>query len=237
MKRIVLVTIFIFLCNLFSQIDPDPRRFYSGNNGDEAFIENFLRWDQKNTYVENGILFLGSSSIRKWPTSNYFDYLPIINRGFGGSHISDVNYYFKSIASIYKPRTIVLYAGDNDIAGKKTPEQVLEDYIDFIILVREHLPQTKIIYLPIKPSPSRWSMWNDMRQANRLIKMYTDSDNMQYYADTATPMLDSQGKPLGDLFVDDSLHLSKKGYDLWSEILKPILDSLTMIDRIKIFGW
>ena len=237
MKRIVLVTIFIFLCNLFSQIDPDPRRFYSGNNGDEAFIENFLRWDQKNTYVENGILFLGSSSIRKWPTSNYFDYLPIINRGFGGSHISDVNYYFKNIASIYKPRTIVLYAGDNDIAGKKTPEQVLEDYIDFIILVREHLPQTKIIYLPIKPSPSRWSMWNDMRQANRLIKMYTDSDNMQYYADTATPMLDSQGKPLGDLFVDDSLHLSKKGYDLWSEILKPILDSLTMIDRIKIFGW
>jgi len=237
MKRIVLVTIFIFLCNLFSQIDPDPRRFYSGNNGDEVFIENFLRWDQKNTYGENGILFLGSSSIRKWPTSNYFDDLPIINRGFGGSHISDVNYYFKSIASIYKPRTIVLYAGDNDIAGKKTPEQVLEDYIDFIILVREHLPQTKIIYLPIKPSPSRWSMWNDMRQANRLIKMYTDSDNMQYYADTATPMLDSQGKPLGDLFVDDSLHLSKKGYDLWSEILKPILDSLTMIDRIKIFGW
>ena len=237
MKRIVLVTIFIFLCNLFSQIDPDPRRYYSGNNGDEVFIENFLCWDQKNTYVENGILFLGSSSIRKWPTSNYFDYLPIINRGFGGSHISDVNYYFKSIASIYKPRTIVLYAGDNDIAGKKTPEQVLEDYIDFIILVREHLPQTKIIYLPIKPSPSRWSMWNDMRQANRLIKMYTDSDNMQYYADTATPMLDSQGKPLGDLFVGDSLHLSKKGYDLWSEILKPILDSLTMIDRIKIFGW
>tara|TARA_B110000014_G_scaffold236605_1_gene201974 strand:- start:997 stop:1665 length:669 start_codon:yes stop_codon:yes gene_type:complete len=222
---------------LFSQIDPDPRRYYSGNNEDEDFIENFLRWDQKNTYVENGILFLGSSSIRKWPTSNYFDYLPIINRGFGGSHISDVNYYFKSIASIYKPRTIVLYAGDNDIAGKKTPEQVLEDYIDFIILVREHLPQTKIIYLPIKPSPSRWSMWNDMRQANRLIKMYTDSDNMQYYADTATPMLDSQGKPLGDLFVGDSLHLSKKGYDLWSEILKPILDSLTMIDRIKIFGW
>ena len=237
MKRIVLVTIFIFLCNLFSQIDPDPRRYYSGNNEDEDFIENFLRWDQKNTYVENGILFLGSSSIRKWPTSNYFDYLPIINRGFGGSHISDVNYYFKSIASIYKPRTIVLYAGDNDIAGKKTPEQVLEDYIDFIILVREHLPQTKIIYLPIKPSPSRWSMWNDMRQAKRLIKMYTDSDNMQYYADTAIPMLDSQGKPLGDLFVDDSLHLSKKGYDLWSEILKPILDSLTMIDRIKIFGW
>ena len=237
MKRIVLVTIFILLCNLFSQIDPDPSRFYFGNNGDEVFMENFLRWDQKNTYVENEILFLGSSSIRKWPTSSYFNDLLIINRGFGGSHISDVNYYFNSIAVHYKPRIIVLYAGDNDIAGRKTPEQVLEDYIDFVNLVRKHLPQTKIIYLPIKPSPSRWSMWKDMKQTNRLIKLYTDSDHMQYYTDTATPMLNSQGKPLRDLFVADSLHLSKTGYDLWSRILKPVLDSLTMIDRIKVLGW
>ena len=130
-----------------------------------------------------------------------------------------------------------MYAGDNDIAGRKTPEQVLEDYIDFVNLVRKHLPQTKIIYLPIKPSPSRWSMWKDMKQANRLIKLYTDSDHMQYYTDTATPMLNSQGKPLRDLFVADSLHLSKTGYDLWSGILKPVLDSLTMIDRIKVLGW
>ena len=237
MKRIVLVTIFIFLCNLLSQIDPDPSRFYSSNNGDEIFIENFFHWDQKNTYVKNGILFVGSSSIRKWPTSNYFNDLPIINRGFGGSHISDVNYYFNSIALTYKPRAIVLYAGDNDVAGNKTPEQVLEDYIEFVNLVRKHLPQTKVIYLPIKPSPSRWSMWDDMKQTNRLIKLYNDSDNMQYYSDTATPMLDSQGKPIGDLFVSDSLHLSKKGYDLWSKTLKPILDSLIMIDRIQIFGW
>ena len=237
MKRIVLTTIFIFLCNLFSQIDPDPSRFYSGNNVNEVFIENFFHWDQKNTYAKNGILFVGSSSIRKWPTSNYFNDLPIINRGFGGSHISDVNYYFNSIVKIYKPRIIVLYAGDNDIAGNKTPEQVLEDYIEFVNLVGRQLPSRKIIYLPIKPSPSRWSLWKDMNQANRLIKLYTDSDHMQYYVDTATPMLDSRGKPLAELYVDDSLHLSKKGYDLWSEILKPVLDSLTMIDRMKIFGW
>jgi len=222
---------------LSAQIDPDPSRFYTDNYGDEVSIENFLRWDQKNTYVKNGILFVGSSSIRKWPTSNYFNDLPIINRGFGGSHISDVNYYFNSIVKIYKPRIIVLYAGDNDIAGNKTPEQVLEDYIEFVNLVGRQLPSRKIIYLPIKPSPSRWPLWKDMKQANRLIKLYTDSDHMQYYVDTATPMLDSRGKPLAELFVDDSLHLSKKGYDLWSEILKPVLDSLTMIDRMKIFGW
>ena len=124
-----------------------------------------------------------------------------------------MNYYFNSIVRIYKPRIIVLYAGDNDIAGKKTPEQVLEDYIEFVNLVGRQLPSTKIIYLPFKPSPSRWSLWKDMKQANRLIKLYTDLDHMQYYVDTANPMLDSRGKPLADLFVDDSLHLSKKGYD------------------------
>ena len=237
MKKIVLLTIFIFLSFLFSQTDPDPMRFYSGTSGDEVFIENFLHWDQKNTYPKSCILFVGSSSIRKWPTARYFGKFPIINRGFGGSHISDVNYYFNSIVAIYKPRIIVLYAADNDIDSKKTPEKVLADYKDFVALVHRDLPKTKIIYLPIKPSPSRWSMWNNMKQANSLIKMYIDSDKTQYYSDTATPMLDITGKPYSDLFVSDSLHLSEKGYDLWSKVLTFTLDSLTMLERPKIFGW
>ena len=80
-------------------------------------------------------------------------------------------------------------------------------------------------------------MWNNMNQANSLIKMYIDSDKTQYYSDTATPMLDITGKPYSDLFVSDSLHLSEKGYDLWSKVLTFTLDSLTMLERPKIFGW
>ena len=131
----------------------------------------------------------------------------------------------------------MFYAGDNDIAGKKAPEQVLDDYVEFIGLVRKNIKQARIIYISIKPSPSRWSLWSDMAKTNKLIKMFIDSDDQQIYLDTATPMLNNRGKPYGHLFVSDSLHLSEEGYDLWSGILKPALDSLIYLDRFKIFPW
>jgi len=237
MKKIALSIIYLFLGQIYPQSDPDPSRYKYGSNDDEVYIDQFINWDQKNTFTDNGVLFVGSSSIRKWPTSKYFYFKTIINRGFGGSHISDVNYYFSSIVEKYRPKIIVLYAGDNDIADNKTPEQVLEDYKEFSFLTSTKLPKAKIIFIPIKPSPARWSMWNNMRRANKLIQMYIDSDTMQFYVDTSSPMLNDQGKPSGDLFVADNLHLSEKGYDLWSKILKPTLDSLVMNDGIKMFGW
>ena len=237
MIKIVLPIFFILSNCLQSQADPNPGRFYLSNDADELYIKDFLDWDKKNTFEKNGILFIGSSSIRKWKTSEYFNYKTIINRGFGGSHISDINHYFNTIIFTYSPKIIVFYAGDNDIAGKKRPDQVLEDYIEFVGLVKKNIKQTRIIYLPIKPSPSRWSLWGNMAEANRLIKTFIDSDDQQIYLDTATPMLNSRGKPSGHLFVSDSLHLSEEGYDLWSGILKPALDSLIYIDRIKIFPW
>ena len=137
----------------------------------------------------------------------------------------------------YKPKIIVFYAGDNDIAGKKAPEQVLDDYVEFVGLVRKNIKQSRIIYIPIKPSPSRWSLWGDMAETNKLIKMFIDSDDQQIYLDTANPMLNDRGKPSGHLFISDSLHLSEGGYDLWSGILRPTLDSLIYLDRFKIFPW
>ena len=237
MKKIALSIICLFFGQIYSQSDPNPARYQYGKDSDELYIDQFISWDQKNTFTDNGTLFVGSSSIRKWPTSKYFNYKSIINRGFGGSHISDVNYYFTSIVEKYKPKIIVLYAGDNDIAGNKTPEQVLEDYKEFSYLVSTKLPKTKIIFIPIKPSPARWAMWDNMRLANRLIQMYIDSNSMHFYVDTSSPMLNKKGKPRGDLFVSDSLHLSIKGYSLWSKILKPTLDSLVMNDGIKILCW
>ena len=221
---------FIFIDCLQSQTDPIPDRFYLSDDGDELYIKDFQDWDKKNTFEKNGVLFVGSSSIRKWKTGEYFNYKSIINRGFGGSHISDINYYFNAIVSIYKPKVIVFYAGDNDIASMKTPEQVLEDYMEFIGLVRKNIKQTRIIYLPIKPSPSRWAFWDNMVDANKLIKMFIDSDEMQIYLDTATPMLNNRGKPSRNLFSSDSLHLSEKGYELWGKMLKPALDSLMYLD-------
>jgi len=200
------------------QNNPDPERFAQD-------IEMFINWDRKNAVPDNPVLFVGSSSIRMWTTREFFPDYPVINRGFGGSHISDVNYYIKDIVLKYKPRSIIFYAGDNDIAGGKNPQQVLEDYISFVSTVKENLPDTRIIFIPIKPSIARWNLWPEMEKTNTLIKNYSQKNSFLYYADTATPMLGIDGKPKVDLFLDDGLHLTKKGYVLWTGILTLYLEN------------
>ena len=203
-----------------AQKDPDPVRFAEE-------IDAFQQWDRKNAVPAAPLLFVGSSSIRFWPTAERFPGLPVVNRGFGGSHISDVNHYLDRIVLPYAPHAIVFYAGDNDIAGEKSPVQVLDDYRAFVEQVHTALPETPIFFIPIKPSLSRWSLWPQMQEANALIAAYSDQHASLFYVDTATPMLGEDGTPMPDLFIDDGLHLSVAGYDLWTRILKPSLDSLT----------
>jgi len=220
--RWVISYLLLISFSFYEQI-PDPERFRNNPFGDKTSIDLFRLWDKKNSVPENPIVFIGSSSIRKWPTTKYFPDMPIINRGFGGSHISDVNYFIDETVLKYKPNIIVFYAGDNDIAFGKTPEIVLNDYIFFIKKVHSLFPLTKIYFLPIKPSVKRWSFWPDMERTNQLIKSYSNNNPFLFYVDTATPMLGNDGIPKGSLFVSDSLHLNNKGYDIWSEILGPIL--------------
>jgi lysophospholipase L1-like esterase len=158
-----------------------------------------------------------------WQTAESFPDLPVINRGFGGSHISDVNHFADRIVLKYKPRVIVFYAGDNDIAGGKSPERVVDDFQAFVRLVQDRLPAAKIIYLPIKPSPSRWKFWPKAKKANALVKARDVADDRIIYVDTATPMLGENGEPRPELFLDDALHMNSKGYALWNRTLSPAL--------------
>ena len=95
-----------------------------------------------------GIVFVGSSSIRMWDTARAFPDLKVLNRGFGGSQIADSVRFADRIVVPYKPRLVVFYAGDNDINGKKTAEQVLADYQAFVKKVRAHSPDCKIVLFP-----------------------------------------------------------------------------------------
>ena len=172
-------------------------------------------WDKKNTPPSDPIVFVGSSSIRKWETANYFPELPIVNRGFGGAHISDVNYFINETVLKYGPKVIVFYAGDNDINYGKTPKNVFLDYCLFVDNVHLTYPKTKIIFISIKPSISRWALINQFSKDHPLL----------YYVDIASPMIGDDGLPGPNLFVNDGLHLSKKGYDLWSNYLDNTLRS------------
>jgi acetyl esterase/lipase len=201
----------------------DSKITKSENNRWEKTIQEFEQWDSKNSFPLDAVLFVGSSSIRLWPTRVRFPEFPVINRGFGGSHISDVNYFANRIVLPYKPKVIVFYAGDNDIAGKKTPQRVFDDYRKFVNLVHKELAATRIIYTGIKPSLSRWSLWPQMNEANSMIKEFCDRDKRLFYFDSASPLLGSDGKPDGRFFLKDNLHLNSKGYDAWTRTLKPIV--------------
>ncbi|NQT03820.1 MAG: hypothetical protein HQ580_17465 [Planctomycetes bacterium] len=193
------------------------------NNRWETTIQSFEEWDSKNSFPPDAVLFVGSSSIRLWATRDYFTEFPVINRGFGGCHISDVNYFARRIVLPYKPKVIVFYAGDNDIAGRKTPQRVFDDYRKFVNLVHKELAATRIIFVGIKPSLSRWSLWPLMKEANLMIKEFSDKDKRLFIFDSSAPLLGSNGKPNERLFLKDNLHLNSKGYDAWTRMLKPVI--------------
>ncbi|MFZ5916048.1 MAG: SGNH/GDSL hydrolase family protein [Chloroflexota bacterium] len=202
--------------------------------GDPAFweweIRRFERKDRRNIPTLGGIVFTGSSSIRFWKTlTEDMAPLPVVNRGFGGSQIHQVTYYADRIILPYKPKVVVLYAGENDIAGvkfskKKKAEEVLEAFRNFCEAVHKKLPETMIYFVSIKPPKRRGNLWAEMQRANRLVKEYTDAEQKVAYLDVATAMLDAAGLPRGDLFKWDGLHMKPEGYVIWTKTLKPILE-------------
>jgi lysophospholipase L1-like esterase len=191
----------------------------------EKEIAAFEAHDAKNPPPKNAILFVGSSSIRLWNLKESFPDRRTINRGFGGSELADSVRYAKRIIIPHQPRMVVLYAGDNDIAGGRSPQQVFADYQDFVAVVHRALPKTKITYIAIKPSIQRWALIDKIREANRLIRKHIaeqKSDKLAFL-DIEKPMLGPDGKPRADLLQKDGLHLSKQGYELWTRLLVPMV--------------
>lgn len=190
----------------------------------ETEIRAFESADRLHPPAPGGIVFVGSSSIRRWSSlASDFPDLPVLNRGFGGSTLPEVDHYVSRIVLPYRPRTIVLYAGDNDIASGRTPQQVADDYRTFVRLVRDSLPTARIVVIGIKPSPSRWKLADPSREANRLVADIVRTDTLQSYVDVFTPMLGADGRPRPELFVGDSLHMTPAGYAIWRAQVAPRL--------------
>ena len=199
--------------------NPDPKRFAKE-------VNYFVNYDKKNSFPHQAILFLGSSSIRKWFTHEAFPEFPVINRGFGGSHLSDVLYYYDQLLKKYNPSLIVFYEGDNDIAAGKSAARVFSDYQTFIHRLFNDFPRVKLIYIPVKPSVLRWKFWPEMNQLNKKIKAFNAQNANLFYADLAKVILNRDGKPDASLFIKDGLHLNAQGYARWNDALRPMLKKL-----------
>lgn len=190
----------------------------------EDEIRAFEAQDAKKMPPKGGILFVGSSSIRLWKTlAQDFPKHPVINRGFGGSAISDSIRYTPRIVLPYKPKMIVFFAGTNDISSGKTPETVFNDWKTFVGGVREKLPQTKFAYLAVTPAPSRWNKIAEVKKTNELIRDWCLATPGLTFIETFPYFTTADGGPRPDLFVSDQLHLNEKGYDIWRKLVAPLL--------------
>ena len=189
-------------------------------------IGAFARQDSVTPPPANPIVFVGSSSIRFWSSlAQDFPGKPVLNRGFGGSELSDVIRYSDQVITKYKPRQIVLYAGENDIAtGKKTGKQTFERFVTLFKYVRFKLPDVPFVFIAIKPSPSRRQFMPEMDEANRLIKQFLSEQDETQFVDIRPAMLGPNGQPIPALFRSDSLHMLPAGYERWTEALRPVVD-------------
>ncbi len=191
----------------------------------------FARWEKEVQAVEQrdkdkapgGIVFTGSSSIRMWDLAKSFPDLPTINSGFGGSQIADVTHFAGRLVLKHKPRTVVFYAGDNDIAAGKSGAQVADDFRAFAAAVHRDSPKTKVIFLAVKPTPARWRLFDVQTQANALVASHCQGLDWLEFVDVVKPMLGADGKPRPELYARDGLHLNEEGYKLWTELLRPHL--------------
>jgi lysophospholipase L1-like esterase len=216
---------FFFQDSLFFEIDmivlhriydtiAEPNRF-------EQEIRIFEIIDHFDPIPPNSSLITGSSTIRRWKNIDQaLPELDLINLGFGGSTMEDLNYYAKRIILPYNPARIIIYEGDNDIARGGSPAQFIDECFEFIKLCQNHIPETEIYFMSIKPSLSRMRNWEDMQHANRMLAELSSRHEKVHYIDISSGILDDSGEPLKDLFEKDRLHLNEKGYEILTSILK-----------------
>ncbi len=190
----------------------------------EADMARFTDEDARRPPPERPVVFAGSSSFRMWASlADDFPGVPVLNRGFGGSQVRDLAWHADAVAIRYRPRMVLLYAGDNDIDAGRSPDQVLADTRVLVSRLRASLPQATIAWVSIKPSPLRIDQLPAQREANALVEAWLRTQPGTVYIDITTPMLDADGRPREELFIADRLHMNADGYAIWREAVAPAL--------------
>lgn len=205
--------------------------------GPERYEKEIQKLEEKfrsQAVAPGGLLFVGSSSIRLWKLDQSFPDRKAVNHGFGGSTLADSIHFFDRIIAPVKPSTIVMYAGDNDLAGGMSPEQVSDDFRKLADRILNELPEChRIVFIAVKPSIKRWDNRVKIQQANALIQKQCKEDPKLEFLDIWPLMLDEKGEPRKELLVSDGLHMSDEGYRIWADALKPLLSKTNASDSTR----
>ena len=215
----LLLTFLLFVSASQVKAQQEPYPFWND-------IQAFKQKDSTNFPPQNEILFVGSSSFTKWTdVQDYFPSYPIINRGFGGSSLPDVIRYANDIIYPYKPKQIVIYCGENDLASSDsvTAQTVFDRFEILYSMIRGKFKNIPLVYISLKPSPSRQKLMPKMVAVNNAIQSFLKKKKNTVFVDVYHKMLKADGTPLDDIFLDDKLHMNSKGYAIWQKEIAPFL--------------
>ena len=197
----------------------------AADNPFEKEIAAYEAADKISPPPQGAIVFTGASGIRLWHTlAQDFPGVTVINRGFGGSQLSDSVFFAERIVIPYHPKTIVIQAGGNDINAGKSPEQVLADFQSWVTKVRAALPDVRLVYLGQGPSPARWPQREKQQKANQLVRDYIATGKNMAFVDIWAPCLGADGEPRPELYVADKLHPSAEQYQIRAKLIRPALE-------------
>lgn len=210
---------------VFAAPPPPP-----GPNADPTFpfskeVEAFARANSAGLPVRDATLFLGSSSIRLWDIAGSFSDIGTVNRGFGGATTAHVLHYYKRLLPPVPPRSVVVYVGENDLAAGASPQSVSRDILTLLKRLRADYPRVPVVWLSLKPSPIRWTLWPKMAQVNAAVAARARTDGFDYL-DVGTVLLANDGLPDASLFRPDGLHMNARGYQRWTGLVDAWLDRL-----------
>jgi lysophospholipase L1-like esterase len=225
-KRVLKTPVSIFIFFLFFSCNENKQE--AASEASPAYwedIRNFKNADSLSFPPANAILFIGSSSFTLWKdVQEYFPGYTIINRGFGGSTLVDQIRYAGEIIFPYKPKQIIIYCGENDLAFDGVSASVVfERFKKLFQIIREKFSEIPVAFISMKPSPSRRSLIPAMREGNRLIKEFLSGQKNTDFIEVHNPMLDESGEPISEIFLSDSLHMNAKGYAIWQKAIQPFL--------------
>ncbi len=166
-------------------------------------------------------IFYGSSSVRLW-TSLYDDFkdLKPVNLGFGGSTLAACVWFFERVMMFYHPKRFVIYAGDNDLGDGRHPEEVFIFFQQLAVKINKRFGDVPCYFVSLKPSISRWQIADQFKYTNNLIETEIVAyNNNWHFINIFKEMLDADGRPKNEYFLNDGLHLNEAGYNLWKEII------------------
>jgi len=212
-----LFVIGILLSGFLSTNAQDPNRF-------KEQVNQLLKKEHNFNSDKKLVVFTGSSSVRMWKdVQDYFPKYNIINNGFGGSHFSDLIYFYNELIIKQTPEILFIYEGDNDISAGKKPSKIFKEAKELVAMIKIDLPQTKIVFIAPKPSLARWNLKKDYNKLNKKLEKFCKKQNNLEFADVWNIMLDENGNVYPDIFIEDGLHMNKKGYDLWAKVIGEFL--------------